>query len=187
MIVLHRPPRHLFSKAGISTSEDVEICYESLQAILRLLRSYSRFYRYTGLPLDFVHTLSVAAGTLLMKRLLENAPAEDSWITKSMDTILHAMDEIKHTWPCIVEIRESIVHAMATQESDQQDPGPDPILDFGFLADFGSGNAQPADTDGLDFQISDADLGLLLTDDFLTGRVSWDDPAEGKTPLDQFP
>lgn len=66
MIILHRPPRHLFKSPGIATSDDVEFCYESLQAILKLLKSYSRFYKFSALPLDFVHTLSVAAGTILV-------------------------------------------------------------------------------------------------------------------------
>lgn len=56
MIVLHRPPHHTLSQLGIDESEDVQICYESLQAILRLLRSYSRYYKYSALPL--VRTLT---------------------------------------------------------------------------------------------------------------------------------
>lgn len=188
MIVLHRPPRHLFSKPGIAESEDVEVCYESMQAMLRLLKSYSKFYKYSSLPLDFVHTLSVTAGTILMKRFLENAPKDDSGIAKSMDIVLDAMDKIKYTWPCIVEIRESIVQAMETRAADQPEQGPDPVFDFGFLADFNAGNGSGSGTgtgtgvDGADLQISDADLGLLLTDDFLSGQVPWNDSSFGQGP-----
>ncbi|KAK8025712.1 hypothetical protein PG990_003535 [Apiospora arundinis] len=165
MIILHRPPRHLYDRPGISQSEDVEICYESLQAILRLLRSYSRYYKYSALPLDFVHTLSVAAGTVLMRRSLEDIPPDDSSIVKSMEIILDAMDGIKHTWPCIVEVKDSVVKAMELPGAEYNITAQDPLLDFGFLADFGSGNS--AGLGDLDLQISDAELGILLTDDFL--------------------
>jgi hypothetical protein len=173
MIILHRPPRHLYDRPGISQSEDVEICYESLQAILRLLRSYSRYYKYSALPLDFVHTLSVAAGTVLMRRSLEDIPPDDSSIVKSMEIILDAMDGIKHTWPCIVEVKDSVVKAMELPGAEYNITAQDPLLDFGFLADFGSGNS--AGLGDLDLQISDAELGILLTDDFLM------DPAIGPT------
>ncbi|KAK7948311.1 fungal-specific transcription factor domain-containing protein [Apiospora aurea] len=173
MIILHRPPRHLYGRPGMSESEDVEICYESLQAITRLLRSYSRYYKYPALPLDFVHTLSVAAGTVLMRKSLEDIAADDSSIVKSMETILDAMDAIKHTWPCIVEVKASVVQAMGISGADDQRSAQNPLLDFGFLAGFGSGNA--TGLDGLDLQISDADLGILLTDDFLM------DPVYGPT------
>jgi hypothetical protein len=183
MIILHRPPRHLFSKPGIAQSEDVEICYESMQAMLRLLKSYSKFYKYSILPLDFVHTLSVTAGTILMKRFIEKSPKDDTGISRAMDIVLEAMDKIKYTWPCIVEIRESVMKAMETRVTDQQEQGPDPVLDFGFLADLSAGSgpniAAGAETTGL--QISDADLGLLLTDDFLSGDVPWNDPSFGQS------
>ncbi|KAK8039140.1 hypothetical protein PG993_007551 [Apiospora rasikravindrae] len=169
MIILHRPPRHLYGRPGMSQSEDVEICYESLQAIIRLLRSYSRYYKSSALPLDFVHTLSVAAGTVLMRKSLEDIPADDSSIVKSMETILDAMDGIKHTWPCIVEVKASVVQAMEIPGADEQRSAQNPLLDFGFLAGFGSGNA--TSLDGLDLQISDSDLGILLTDDFLMDPV----------------
>ena len=201
MIILHRPPRHLFRTPGIAASDDVEYCYESLQALLKLLRSYARFYRFSSLPLDFVHTLSVAAGTILMKRSLEAADplattsghghggggGSDS---KAMDTVLDAMHEIRHTWPCVVEIRESVLRALegtdkrggemsgvecgtgvGTGEEASARPTPevgrDPILDFGFLPSMvGAGGALPAEPGGLlDFQMllpDDADLNAMM-------------------------
>lgn len=177
MIILHRPPRHLFSKPGIADSEDVEICYESLQAMLRLMKTYSRYYKYSALPLDFVHTLSVTAGTILMKRYLENASKEDAGISRSMDVVLDAMDNIQHTWPCIVDIRESVTQSMESQPTDQQErQGRDPVLDFGFLGDFGAGTELDFGVNGSDFQISDADFGLLLNDGSTVGQSAYDDP-----------
>ncbi|ORY64026.1 fungal-specific transcription factor domain-containing protein [Pseudomassariella vexata] len=218
MIILHRPPRHLFLKPGISTSDDVEICFESLQALLRLLRTYSKLsYPFSALPIDVVHTLSVAAGTIVMKRIMEMGD-DDVGTRKSMEVVLNAMDEIQYTWPCIVEIRESVVRALegtttaatrdasgtasgagtttnagaidTTMSGQHNPPGPDPILDFGFLADFsasssggGGGDTGVPPASGTvvagdaNFSISEADLGLLLTDDFLMGQFSWDDPS----------
>lgn len=169
MIILHRPPRHLYSRPGISKSDDVDICYESLHAIIRLLRSYSRYYKYSALPLDFVHTLSVAAGTVLMRISLEDLPPDDSSIVKSMETILDAMDKIKHTWPCIVEVKSRVVQAMSISGAEEHRSTQDPLLDFGFLADFGSANA--TGLDDINMHIPDAELGILLTDDFLMDPV----------------
>ncbi|KAH8677471.1 fungal-specific transcription factor domain-containing protein [Xylariales sp. PMI_506] len=184
MIILHRPPRHLFSKAGVAQSEDVEICYESLQAMLRLMKSYSRFYEYTALPLDFVHTLSVTAGTILMKRFLENSSQEDTSISKPMEIVLDAMDKIKYTWPCIIEIRESILQALETRPLDPGAQEPNVVLDFGFLADFvPSGDAATAGGSD-EFRISDADLGLLLNNDFVPAQTSWDETYTG--PASRF-
>ncbi|KAI1344017.1 fungal-specific transcription factor domain-containing protein [Xylariaceae sp. FL0016] len=177
MIILHRPPRHLFKKPGIESSEDVEFCYESLQAILKLLRSYSKYYKYTALPLDFAHTLSVAAGTILMKRQLENAALDDSGISRAMDTILEAMHEIRHTWPCIVEIRQSVVQAMKTQSQQSPDPVQDPVLDLGYLSGMPVGSFQvPDPASGFDFQFSDTGLGPSV-DDILAGEMSWTGPS----------
>lgn len=174
MIILHRPPRHLFKTPGIATSDDVEFCYESLQAIVKLLRSYSRFYRYSALPLDFVHTLSVAAGTILMKRSLENLSPDDSSISKAMDTVLDAMQEIRHTWPCIVEIRESVLRALQTENRTTPEAGKDPILDFGFLSSIGASGILPSEPGGLDLHLSDADLTMLVPEEnLLVPEASW--------------
>ncbi|KAH8196641.1 hypothetical protein TruAng_009200 [Truncatella angustata] len=182
MIILHRPPRHLFSKPGIAESEDVEICYESLQAMLRLMKIYSRYYKYSALPLDFVHTLSVTAGTILMKRYLEKASKEDAGISRAIEVVIDAMDSIKYTWPCIVEIRQSISKAMESKPADQQDSqGRDPILDFGFLGDFSAGVSLDVATNSSGFQISEADSWLLLNDGFTTGQFTFDDPLTGQT------
>ncbi|RYP62937.1 hypothetical protein DL769_007113 [Monosporascus sp. CRB-8-3] len=165
--VLHLHP-------GIATSDDVEFCYESLQAILKLLKTYSRFYKYSALPLDFVHTLSVAAGTILMKRSLENLPAGDSSISKAMDTVLDAMQEIRHTWPCIVEIRESVLQAMRTEDRTSFEADQDPILDFGFLTSMGSSGVLPAEPGGLNLRLSDVDLTMLIPDEYVAGQFTWD-------------
>ncbi|KAI1083869.1 fungal-specific transcription factor domain-containing protein [Whalleya microplaca] len=175
MIILHRPPRHLFTKPGIATSEDVEFCYESLQAMLKLLRSFSRFYNYAVLPLNFIHTLSVTAGTILMKRFLENLPADDSSISKAMDTVLEAMNAIRFTWPAIIEVRDSVVAAMQTPSEDSTaDPVQQPVFDFEFHSGFDASDYLAPDPASINLQFSGADLGELASSNDPTGEMSFD-------------
>lgn len=145
-------------------SEDVEICYESLQAIMRLMRSYSRFYRYDCLPLDFVHTLSTAAGTILMKRFLENTPWDDAETSRSLGLVLQAMDAIKGSWPCVLEIQEIIVQAR--QKQIPSVPETDPIMDLGFMTGI---PGMPHSEDGVtcipsDTHLSEIDFGPMVED-----------------------
>ncbi|ETS74532.1 hypothetical protein PFICI_14398 [Pestalotiopsis fici W106-1] len=115
MITLHRPPRNLWSKPGVSTSDDVEICYESATAILRLIRSYKKYYQLCFLPLDFAYTLSTTAGVVLMRRHFENLAWDHPDIARQLSQLLQAMDEIKGVWPCIVEVKDSILRARDKQ------------------------------------------------------------------------
>ncbi|KAH7188671.1 fungal-specific transcription factor domain-containing protein [Fusarium flagelliforme] len=164
MIILHRPPSHLYEKPGIAESEDVEICYESLQAILRLMRTYSRHYRFRSLPLDFVQTLSTAAGTIMMKRFFQVASWEDSDIARSLSTVIEAMEEVQHTWPCMSEIKDYVVRARNAQVvMPPEDPliGPDLMngleLDHNVTAEL---MAQWGE-----------ELGTLVTDEFLSMQL----------------
>jgi hypothetical protein len=163
MIILHRPPSHMFENPGIADSEDVEICYESLQAILRLMRSYSRYYRYRSLPLDFVHTLSTAASTVMMKRFLQKASWSDPDIERALSLIMQAMDEIQNTWPCVREIRDVVLQAQQTQATM---PPEDPLNAPGLM------NGLEVDHDGFLANLGeDVDIGTLITDEFLSAQV----------------
>lgn len=151
----------MFEKPGIADSEDVEICYESLQAILRLMRTFSRYYRYRSLPLDFVHTLSTAASTVMMKRFLQKASWSDPDIERALSLITLAMDEIQNTWPCVREVRDVLLQAQQTQASmPPEDPLDAPDLMNGlevnneFFANLGDG-----------------DIGTLITDEFLSAQL----------------
>ncbi|KAF2010639.1 hypothetical protein BU24DRAFT_427754 [Aaosphaeria arxii CBS 175.79] len=177
MIILHRPPRHYLEEPGIATSEDVEICYESLRALIRLMKTYSRYYHYRSLPFDFIHTLSTAAGVILMKRYLEKAPMDDTEISKSLHVVLEAMDGVMNTWPFVSKIKMCVMQAMESQtvSTPQTDPifhlgldldlstMPDPFL---FLGDTGVG-------------FGDTDLGFLVTDDALATTFTWDEMQPG--------
>ncbi|KAI0393880.1 fungal-specific transcription factor domain-containing protein [Xylariaceae sp. FL0594] len=112
MTILHRPPSHLLQNAGSSFDrDDIEICYESLNAMLRLIKAYSRFYKFKHLPLDFVQTLSTIAGTILLRRHLDNLPWDDAETSKSLDLVISTMEDIKDTWPCVREILNSVLDA----------------------------------------------------------------------------
>lgn len=162
MMILHRPPPHLFSEPNMAASEDVEICYESLQAVCRLIRSYSRYYRYEHLPLDFVHTLSTAASILLMQRYFENAPGtSESTSSRSFALIQDAMDAIKNTHPCVKEIQESV--RSATRVQSLTVPQTNPVLDWG-LMDWSMA--------AVSNRIEEENPGVFLTDAILGGMSS---------------
>lgn len=154
MIILHRPPPHLYSTPGINTTEDVEICYESLHAIFRLIRTFSRYYTYHHLPLDLVHTLSTAASCLLMRRYLDDLSWDDQNLSRSLTLILDVMRSIRHVHPCVGEIHDGLIHSARTRAPDTQPPAPAPA-DFALWL---------PDDPGLQ-----GDLGVLLTDDILGG------------------
>ncbi|KKA31011.1 hypothetical protein TD95_005125, partial [Thielaviopsis punctulata] len=193
MIILHRPPQQLFNKPGIASSEDVEICYQSLQALFRLMRSYSRYYDYRCLPLDFVHTLSTAAGTVLMKRHFEKTPWDDSEVAKNLTFLIDAMDAVQLTWPCVRKIQDIVIAARSA--------GGDMALDNSFLygdpinglVDMSDTQRAMAGTNILQIPShsspgvsisqqspSGSDiLGTLVTDNMLGGSGGWEHPPEG--------
>ena len=90
-----------------------------------------------------------------------------------------------------VEIKESVAQAMEAQPAahhQQEMDVRDPVLDFGFLVDFGAGGAggggendPVAAGHSEDFQISDADIGLLLDENFSLDHFSFQDPLTGQT------
>ncbi|TQV99842.1 transcription factor [Cordyceps javanica] len=180
MIILHRPPSNMFDKPGIAESEDVEICYESLQAIQRLMRSFSRFYRYRSLPLDFVQTLATATGIVLMRRYLLKASWTDPEIERSVSLLLDAMNEIQNTWPPVREIRDSLMQAQqskAVLPPDVPFAGNDLMtglhLDVSAMGDFlptfgrGDGNGS----------VGSDDIETLITDEFLSAQLQISEPV----------
>jgi hypothetical protein len=94
MILLDRPPRSLFQDRKVASSDDVKICYESLEAITRLLGSYSRNYQYNPLPITFVHMLASTASVVLMKQYIESSSWDYPAISKPLDLVLEAIDGI---------------------------------------------------------------------------------------------
>lgn len=145
----------------MAASEDVEICCESLQAVCRLIRSYSRYYRYEHLPLDFVHTLSTAASILLMRRYFEDAPGTSApTSSRSFALIQDAMDAIKNTHPCIKEIQESLKSATRIQSLNVLQTNP--VMNWG-LMDWS--------TSAVSEHTAEENPGVFLTDEILGGML----------------
>ncbi|KAF5020624.1 hypothetical protein F66182_7331 [Fusarium sp. NRRL 66182] len=180
MIILHRPPSHMYEKQGIAESEDVEICYESLQAILRLMRTFSRHYRFRSLPLDFVQTLSTAAGTIMMKRFFRCASWEDSDISRSLSTVIDAMDEVQHTWPCMGEIKDYVVRARNAQTVI---PPEDPLI----IPDLMNGLELSQNVTAELMAQWGEELGTLVTDEFLSMQLQGTDRVMAPFDFNQPP
>ncbi|KHN96427.1 uncharacterized protein MAM_05716 [Metarhizium album ARSEF 1941] len=177
MIILHRPPSNMFEKPGISESEDVEICYESLQAILRLMRSYSRYYRYRSLPLDFAQTLSTAIGAVMMKRFFQESSWDDPEIERSLSLLTEAMDEIQNSLPCVKEIRDCVAVARKRRETTLPPDIPLNAPDLMTGLELGGADASA------EFLASfDDDLGTLITDEFLSGQLPFSEPFDFNNP-----
>jgi len=182
----------MFDKPGVAESEDVQVCYESLQAILRLMRSFSRFYRYRSLPLDFVQTLATATGIVLMKRYLQKASWTDPDIERSLSLLLEAMNDIQNTWPPVREIRDSLVQAQQTQPAlPPEVPFTASDLMTGLQLDAAamSGNGGAGDVGAGDVGFlthmgagSDQDFETLITDEFLSAQLQV--PGPGVQPFD---
>lgn len=164
----------MFDKPGIAESEDVEICYESLQAIQRLMRSFSRFYRYRSLPLDFVQTLATATGIVLMRRYLLKASWTDPEVERSVSLLLDAMNEIQNTWPPVREIRDTLVRAQQSQAvlpPDVPFAGNDLMTGMHFDVAAAMGDFMPAFGSGGGGEGADEDIEALITDDFLSAQL----------------
>jgi hypothetical protein len=174
LIILHRPPRNLFRDPTISTSEDVKTCYESLEAILKLIGIYSRQHQYSHLPLTFVHILASAASIILMKQYIEGSSWIDLKVSKPLGLILDALDGISQTWPCAKQVRGVINSAMEgppESETNKSPEGFDLMTGLTGLAD--GGNADFFDRE-FGFNMDDADIGFYMNEDFLN------DPFQGE-------
>lgn len=171
MIILHRPPRQLFRDPKTSTSRDVEICYESLDSIIKLLRIYSRHYQYSPLPLTFIHILASTASVILMKRYINNSPWDDISISRPLDHVLEAIDGISQTWPCAKQVRGAITTAMEkSNKSSTRNDSPESFDVMAGLAD--NVNFNPMNLD-IGFEMDDTNLGLFDPGDFLNDDLQW--------------
>ncbi|GAP89351.1 putative CHA4-transcription factor [Rosellinia necatrix] len=169
MTILHRPPIQVLQQkargagagAGVDR-DDVETCYESLGAMLRLIRYYGRFYPYRHLPLDFVQTLSTAAGTVLMRRHLEGLPRDDAETARALDLVVGVMEDVRPAWPCVGEIADGVRRARLSEAAVL--PDVDPVMDFDFLAAHHHHHHQPDDADGITWPSS---FGSMMTGSML--------------------
>lgn len=177
MIILHRPPRNLFKNPKIATSQDVKICYESLEAIIKLLRIYSRNYQFSHLPFTFVHILASAASIILMKRFIEGSSWDAIEVAKPLGLVIDAIEAISQTWPCANQVRAVIDTAMKSgsgggsgTQSDERNESPESFdLMTGIPEPVAVGDIMSGGVDGgggMSFDMSDVDVvGLYMQDD----------------------
>jgi hypothetical protein len=176
MIILHRPPSRCSDADLQALTEDVDICYQSLAAILRLLNSYGRHYSFRTLPLDVVHTLAAAARIIMLKKRLEQAPWTNMSAKKPMEDILHVMRAISTVWPCIAEIKTGIEIMMQSDSQELQVPfyggGPD------FLTFLDNGCNLLSTPWSSNVDQTQSDLGFLVTEDSLNDFEGWQNLTE---------
>lgn len=180
LIILHRPPRNLLRDPAVATSEDVKTCYESQDAIVKLIGIYSRQHQYSHLPLTFVHILASAASIVLMRRHIDGASWAQPEVSKSLGVILDALDGISHTWPCAKQVRAVINSAMkeGTPEAgaggfalSKSPEGFDLMTGLAGLPEVGNDDFLNGE---FGFNMDDADIGFYLNEDYLN------DPFQGE-------
>jgi hypothetical protein len=171
MIILHRPPRNLFKDPKIAKSEDVGLCYESLESIVKLLRIYSRNYHFNSLPFTFVHILASAASIILMKRYIENLPWDDQNISKSLGFIVEALESVSQTWPCAKQVLGVINGAM--KHSPQDDTRNDSPDSFDLMTSLQDTSSYDSMNTNMGFDMVDAEIALY--DDYLDVPFQWND------------
>ena len=174
MIILHRPPRQHLDDEAVSKGEGVEVCYQSLSAIIRLFRSYTRYYKIRFLPLDVVHTLSAAAEVVLLKKRMEGSTWNDNDISKPLYYILELMEDVEAVWPCIGGVRQSIINAMASEPPEFSPQILDRGVGFMDVFSFDAACSLPQMLGSDVGWNGNTDLGLLVTDDYLNTNFSWD-------------
>jgi hypothetical protein len=179
MIILHRPPRQHLDDEAVARGEGVEVCYQSLAAILRLLKSFGRYYRFETLPLDFVHTLSAAAECVMMRRYMEKSSWDDRDVARPLGQILDVMLTVQEIFPCMREIRDSILETIKEgggAGEGQEDGGGGGGTEVDLINMLQTGAVPfpgamwcPEEAGSVD----SADLGFLVTEDFLNEQFSW--------------
>jgi hypothetical protein len=158
-------------------SQDVQTCYESLEAIIKLLRTYSRYYQYHDLPFTFVHTLATATSVLLLKRYIEDLPWDNVAVSKPLDFVLEVIDAVSQTWPCARQVRSVVNSAMEASPHDRVGHQTPETFDL-MMSIPDTGNLDFLDDD-LGFNMDDVDFEFYTNDNFLDDPLQW---AEGFYP-----
>lgn len=169
MIILHRPPRNMFKDPKIATSQDVKTCYESLEAIIKLLRIYSKHYQFSHLPFTFVHILASAASGVLMKRYIENSSWTEITIAKPLALITDSLSAVAQTWPCAKQVQGVINSAM--KHSPQDNPRNESPQSFDLMTSFMSQDGMPSEFGEYEM----GEVGDMELYDFTDVPFQWSD------------
>jgi hypothetical protein len=139
LIILHRPPWQIVRSNNVLVDDDIQICYESLEMIIKLLKTYSRLHSFSNLPLDFVYILSAATSTVLLRRFLDQASFKSEQISKPLSLLLGIMDEIKDNWPCVRGVRDDVLRHINNDDEKTSSPLTEETSeDFGLISDTGA-------------------------------------------------
>lgn len=168
MIILHRPPRHS-SLAHLATiSEDLDTCSSSLNAILQLMKVYSKYYHYSALPVTFIHTCASAASIVLLKRYLSSGFGGTWRNTRDiqeagvqLEQISKVIDSIAETWVSAKQVQVAIASARETIKAQ----------DDAMAAMEGSTVGDSAG--GMGMNIAQEGMGLGWDENM--GGIEWDD------------
>jgi hypothetical protein len=171
MIILHRPPRNMFRDPKISTSQDVTTCYESLDAIVKLLRIYSKHYQFSHLPFTFVHILASAASVVLMKRYIENSSWTEVSIAKPLALIQDSLSAVAQTWPCAKQVQGVINSAM--KHTPQDSPRNESPQSFDLMTSFVSTGSNDGNQNEFG-EFGEVDMDLY---DFTDVPFQWNEGA----------
>jgi hypothetical protein len=172
IIILRRPPRSVLKDPEVAVSQDVQTCYESLEAIIKLLRKYSRYYEYHDLPFTFVHTLATAASVLLMKRYIEDLSWDNVAVSKPLGQVLEAIDAVSQTWPCARQVRSAVNSAM--EASPQGKVGYTLPENFDLMMNIPDTGTFDLLDDDLEFSMDDVDFELYTNDtNLLDDPLQW--------------
>lgn len=93
---------------------DIEICNESVEAIVRLMRLQKRQGGYNQLPPISVHSLASAASIVLLKLYMEGPANQRPDTAEQLKDILSTIDGVAETWSSALQVREMVNQAVKT-------------------------------------------------------------------------
>lgn len=128
MILLHRPPRHCSRSQLSSDSGGLEVCAESLLAILQLLKCYSHHYGFAHMPVTFIHTVATATSVILLRRWLLRNDTEET--TAQLAQMARVVDSLAVTWSVAKHIQRAIKEARTSGGRDSEAVAVPPLLEW---------------------------------------------------------
>lgn len=108
-----------------------------------------------------------------MKRYIQKKSRDDATISRPLDFVLEALDNISQTWPCAKQVQVVITSAMeAPNPEEDRTISPD---GFDFMAGLSDGaNYNPSNID-MGFEMNGDDLGLFDLNNFPDDGFQWDE------------
>lgn len=111
LILLFRPPRRIISTQFAAFRGGFEICEQSLDSILLLLKAYSRDHGFDHLPVTFIHTAATATSIILLKLHVQRSSNSLNEATYQLEQISIAVDKLSKTWPAAIPVQTAVNEA----------------------------------------------------------------------------